>query len=144
MELLEDERQSEHPELALDGVKAALEVTRKAPDRESYKGQADRLPLDGLRRRVERMADLPFEDGLQTILSEWVIGQHIYWAVGRSGDDTQRLRLMLDEGGWLSFYAQPGNARATPDRLATVLRLMADCNLCGERTVGDERRYFTG
>jgi hypothetical protein len=141
MEMLEDERQSEHPELALDGVKAALEIAREAPDRESYKGQADRLPLDGLIGRVERMADLPFEDGLQTILSEWVIGQHIYWAVGRSGDDTQRLRLMLDEGGWLSFYAQPGNARATPDRLATVLRLMADCELCEETIVDDERRY---
>jgi hypothetical protein len=70
-----------------------------------------------------------------------VIGQHIYWAVGRSGDDTQRLRLMLDEGGWLSFYAQPGNARAPPDRLATVLRLMADCELCEETIVDDERRY---
>jgi hypothetical protein len=48
---------------------------------------------------------------------------------------------MLDEGGWLSFYAQPGNARATPDRLATVLRLMADCELCEETIVDDERRY---
>lgn len=141
MERLEDERQSKHPELGMDGIKAALAIARTAPNRESYKGQTDRLPLDRLLERVNYMADVPFEEGLEIVLSEWVIGQHIYWAVGRSGDDTQRLRLTLEEGGWLSFYADPGNARATADRLATLLRLMADCELCDEIVSGDERRY---
>jgi hypothetical protein len=137
MERLEDERQSKHPELAMDGVKAALAIARAAPNRDSYKGQTDRLPLDRLLERVDHMADVPFEEGLEILLSEWLIGQHIYWAVGRSGDDTQRLRLTLEEGGWLSFYADPGNARATEYRIATLLRLMDDCDVCEVRVVGD-------
>jgi hypothetical protein len=141
IEELEQAWQAEHPELAIDGLRAALRIAEAAPDRASYKGQADRLPLDNLLTRFEKMADVPFLEGLQTILSECVIGQHIYWAVGRSGDDTQRLRLMLDEGGWLSFYADPGNARATADRLQTALRLMSDCRLCDEIMDGDQRRY---
>lgn len=141
IEELEEERQASHPELAMDGLKAALRIARAAPDRDSYAGQADRLPLDGLVVRLDKMADVPFLEGLQIILSECIIGQHIYWAVGRSGDDTQRLRLMLDEGGWLSFYTEPGNARATADRLQTVLRLMSDCRLCNEANEDGETRY---
>jgi hypothetical protein len=141
MEQLEEERQANHPELAIDGIKAALAIARAASNRESYQGQPDRLPLDRLLARVDKMAELAFDEALEVIVSEWVIGQHIYWAVGRSGDDTQRLRLMLDEGGWLSFYANPGNARATADRLQTLLRLMSDCALCEEIVEGDLRRY---
>jgi hypothetical protein len=141
MEQLEDGWQADHPELAVDGIKAALGIARTAPNRASFQGQPDRLPLDRLLARVDKMADLAFDEALEVIISEWVIGQHIYWAVGRSGDDTQRLRLMLDEGGWLSFYANPGNARATADRLQTLLRLMSDCALCQEVVEGDLRRY---
>jgi hypothetical protein len=141
IEELEEQQQAHNPERAMDGVKAALRIAQVAPDHDYYKGQVDRLPLQVIVRRLEKMADLPFVEGLQVILSEWVIGQHIYWAVGRSGDDTQRLRLMLDEGGWLSFYANPGNARATPDRLQTVLRLMSDCRLCHEINDVGEQRY---
>lgn len=141
IEELEEVRQAHHAELAMDGVRAALRIAQAAPDRASYQGQTDRLPLDVLVARLEKMADLLFIEGLYVILSEWVIGQHIHWAVGRSGDDTQRLRLMLDEGGWLSFYADPGNVRTTADRLQTVLRLMADCRICEEVVHGDQRRY---
>jgi hypothetical protein len=35
---------------------------------------------------------------------------------------------MLDEGGWLAF-ASYGNANPTPDRLATLLSLAADCGI---------------
>jgi len=141
MEQLEDERQADHPELAIDGIKAALAIARAGSNRASYQGQPDRLPLDRLLARTGEMANLAFAEALEVIVSEWVIGQHVYWAVGRSGDDTQRLRLMLDEGGWLSFYANPGNARATADRLQTLLRLMSDCALCEEIVEGDLRRY---
>ncbi len=141
MEELEFERQSDRPELALDGLKAALAIASEATDTEPYQGQIDRLSLSTLLARLDQMRTLSFEEGLETILAEWVIGQHVYWAVGRSGDDMQRLRLMLDEGGWLSFYAAPGNARATADRLQTTLRLMADCGLAQETWDGPDPRY---
>jgi hypothetical protein len=133
LELLENERQRERPDLALEGIKSAVLIARsEASPTEGYSGQLDRLPLTLLSERLEQMATFSLREGFEIILSEWIIGQHIYWAVGRSGDDTQRLRIMLDEGGWLSFYSTPGNARATPDRLETVLRLLSDCGIVNE------------
>lgn len=74
------------------------------------------------------------------LLSEWVIGPHLYWAVGRSGDETQRLRLMLDEGGWLAFSSY-GNANPTPDRLATLLSLAADAGIIEADTLDGNLVY---
>ncbi len=62
------------------------------------------------------------------ILSELLIGQHVYWAVGRSGDDTQRLRIVLDEGGWVALQGA-GHANPTADRLYTLLELATDAGL---------------
>jgi hypothetical protein len=129
LEALEDVRQRDRPDLALDGIRTALAICREVEgDVRLYGGAPDRLPLARALIRAERIARLPLRDGLEVLLSEWVIGQHLYWAVGRSGDDTQRLRLMLDEGGWLAF-ASYGNANPTPDRLATLLSLAADCGI---------------
>lgn len=142
IEELETTRQSSKPELALAGLKAATRIAMSIDGNDPlYGGQGDRLPLNLIATRLQKMADLPFDQGLEAILAEWIIGQHVYWAVGRSGDDTQRLRLMLDEGGWLSFHANPGNANATPDRLATALRLMSDCCLIVEDRDGPESTY---
>jgi hypothetical protein len=83
---------------------------------------------------------LPVKDGFEVLLSEWVIGQHLYWAVGRSGDETQRLRLMLDEGGWLAFSSY-GNANPTPDRLATLLSLASDARIIAADEMDGELIY---
>jgi hypothetical protein len=129
LEALEEVRQRDRPDLALDGIRIALAICREVGgDVRLYGGAPDRLPLARARTRADRIAGLPLRDGLEVLLSEWVIGQHLYWAVGRSGDDTQRLRLMLDEGGWLAF-ASYGDANPTPDRLATLLSLAADCGI---------------
>lgn len=66
---------------------------------------------------------------------------HLYWAVGRSGDETQRLRLMLDEGGWLAFSSY-GNANPTPDRLATLLSLASDARIIAADEIDGELVYF--
>lgn len=122
-------RQRERPDLALDGLRIALAICGEvAGDVRLYGGALDRLPLNRAHARAWRIAALPLRDGLEVVLSEWVIGQHLYWAVGRSGDETQRLRLMLDEGGWLAF-AVYNNANATPDRLATLLSLASDAGM---------------
>lgn len=67
-------------------------------------------------------------DACVLVVSELLIGQHIYWAIGRSGDDTQRRRIVLDEGGWVALHSA-GHANPTPDRLYTLLELAADCGL---------------
>jgi hypothetical protein len=133
VESLESERQRERADLALEAIKAAVLIARNEISAvELYGGQTDRLPLALVSERLKQVSTFSLREGLELILAEWVIGQHIYWAVGRSGDDTQRLRIMLDEGGWLSFHSPWGNARATPDRLETVLRLMADFDFIHE------------
>jgi hypothetical protein len=130
--------QVEHPELALSGLRAALRICDNAGDTEGlFAGQPDRLPLKTLAARATRLAQKPLQDVVEILLSEWIIGQHIYWAVGRSGDQTQRLRMFLDEGGWKSSYANPGNARPTPDRLDTLLNLAADCAILERASSAD-------
>lgn len=143
IEKLSQERQFTRPDLALEGLRACILICRQegGPDT-LYTGQLDRLPLAIASDRLAAMARLSFVDGLEQIIAEWIIGQHVYWAVGRSGDDTQRLRLMLDEGGWLSFYGKPRNAAATPDRLVTILRLMADCQFVREDVSGGDFAYW--
>jgi hypothetical protein len=104
-------------------------VAEDAASARLFDGQADRLPLSRALVRAQVVADLPVGDALEVLISEWLIGQHIYWAVGRSGDDTQRLRLMLDEGGWTAAMLNPTFPEPTPDRLASALSLMADIGL---------------
>lgn len=142
IEEIEDVRQWERPDLALSGVRIALAVCGEiAGDKRLYDGAADRLPLSRAVARARRIAALPLRDGFEVLLSEWVIGQHLYWAVGRSGDETQRLRLMLDEGGWLAFSSY-GNANPTPDRLATLLSLASDAQIIAVDEMDGELVYY--
>ncbi|ATI80632.1 hypothetical protein [Sphingobium yanoikuyae] len=129
IECLSQAKQRDNPGLALDGLRTALALCREmGSDPRLFGGAADRLPLALALTRAGRIANLPLRDGFEILLSEWVIGQHLYWAVGRSGDETQRLRLMLDEGGWLAF-SSPANAAPTPDRLGTLLSLATDAGI---------------
>ncbi|WP_145206648.1 hypothetical protein [Sphingobium sp. B2] len=142
IEEIEDVRQRERPDLALSGLRIALAVCGEiAGDKRLYDGAADRLPLSRALTRARRIASLPVRDGFEVLLSEWIIGQHLYWAVGRSGDETQRLRLMLDEGGWLAFSSY-GNANPTPDRLATLLSLASDARIIAADELDGELVYF--
>lgn len=141
IEAIEAVRQRDRPDLTLDGLRMALAICAEVEgDVRLYGGAPDRLPLGRARARADRIAALPLRDGLEVLLSEWVIGQHLYWAVGRSGDETQRLRLMLDEGGWLAFSGY-GNANPTPDRLSTLLSLAADAGMLEQEILDGERVY---
>lgn len=136
-------RQRERPDLALNGVRIALAICEEiAGDKRLYDGAPDRLPLARALTRAKRIAALPIADGFEVLLSEWVIGQHLYWAVGRSGDETQRLRLMLDEGGWLAFSSY-ANANPTPDRLQTLLSLAADAGIIEADVVDGDLVYMS-
>lgn len=142
IEEIEAVRQRERPDLALSGLRIALAICGEmAGDKRLYDGAADRLPLSRALMRAQRIAALPLRDGFEMLLSEWVIGQHLYWAVGRSGDETQRLRLTLDEGGWLALSSY-GNANPTPDRLATLLSLASDVRIIATGELDGELVYF--
>jgi hypothetical protein len=115
--------------LCASGLRASLQICRAMGEDEAlFGGQSDRLPLNRLSERLRSGSTLPMQDACELVISELLIGQHVYWAVGRSGDDTQRLRIVLDEGGWISLHGA-GHANPTPDRLYTLLEVAADCGL---------------
>ena len=100
-------------------------------------GPPDRLPLARILAVLKGMANEKLSALWREIIESWVLGQHVRWAVARSGDQTQRLRLAIDEGGWVRLRSKrSGPFRPTPDRLNTALSLSADCGLL-KRTAGD-------
>jgi hypothetical protein len=122
-------RQFEAATLCASGLRASLQICRDMGCEEAlFGGQPDRLPLSRLSERLRSGGALPMRDAGELVISELLIGQHVYWAIGRSGDDTQRLRIVLDEGGWVALQGA-GHANPTPDRLYTLLELAADCGL---------------
>ena len=140
---IEGARQWEDPALCASGLRAAVTICRDMGEVEDlFGGQPDRLPLARLSRRFRSAEALTMRDVCDLIISELLIGQHVYWAVGRSGDDTQRLRIVLDEGGWVALRGA-GRANPTPDRLYTLLELAADCGLV-ERTGSGYTRALEG
>lgn len=126
---------------ALTGLRDAIAAAAASGSAVLNGGPRDRLPLATAIARSRELIELSSREALETILSEWVIGLHAYWAIGRNGDDTQRLRLMLEEGGWSALVREPSFPRPTPDRLSAALSLMADCGIVARTGVGDEARY---
>lgn len=137
---IDDARQFESAALCASGLRAAVQICREMDDdKDLFGGQPDRLPLRRISERFRSAASLDMRDACELIVSEMLIGQHVYWAIGRSGDDTQRLRIVLDEGGWVALHGA-GHANPTPDRLYTLLELAADCGFV-DRSQGG---YFRG
>jgi len=129
LEDLDDARQWEDPALCAMGLRASVAVCRVMDeDADLFGGQPDRLPLATLSCRLSSGGSLSMRDACELIVSELLIGQHVYWAVGRSGDDTQRLRIVLDEGGWVALRSG-GRSNPTPDRLYSLLELATDCRV---------------
>lgn len=136
LDAIEGSRQWDDPALCASGLRAAIAVCRTMGEAEDlFAGQPDRLPLTRLSARFRSAAGLPMRDACELIVSELIIGQHVYWAVGRSGDDTQRLRIVLDEGGWIALRGA-GRSNPTPDRLYTLLELASDCGLVDQADGG--------
>ncbi len=63
------------------------------------------------------------------------VGQNVYFAGGRSGYETQRLRIVLDEGGWIALRGAR-RSNPTPDGLYTLLELASDCGLVSQADGG--------
>jgi hypothetical protein len=96
-------------------------------------GQPDRLPLETASNALQAARERSLGSVWAEIVERWVIGQHVRWSVARNGDGTQRLRVALDERGWVRLRkGEPsGPFGPTPDRLATALALAAECDLIG-------------
>ncbi len=104
---------------------------------QDFDRESDRLPLSLMLDRLAELGDRPATEALREFVEAWVFGQHLRWSVIRSGDGKQRLRVGLDEGGWTLLRGDlSATFGATPDRLRSALRLLADAGLI--RAVGPD------
>ena len=79
-----------------------------------------RVPLGALLLFLE--VEKPLEGGLRDILGRNIIAQHFATAVARNVDETQRLRLSLEEEG-LDFIARRTNADSSHSEVFTFSSL---------------------
>ncbi len=92
-------------------------------------GGAERISLAYWRDFIRRCATLPFDEFLRLLFEQHVISQHLSVAARRFDGGTQRLRITIEEEGLTPLVASPLPLRVTPDRLATALSLMSDCDM---------------
>jgi len=108
----------------------------------------DRLPLSRAIHELQNCGDRRPAQLMSHIIERWVLGQHVYWALGRGLSDARgnqrqifRLKIALEEGGWTltsGTKAAPTNAPSpTPDRLYTALTLIHECKLLDAGTGGE-------
>ena len=119
------------PAAILAGLATSL---AEAPEEARGFESIDRLPLARAARQAEGWGGLLPSDFMSRVVSDWVLAQHTYWAVGRGLQDARargksilRLKLILEDGGWTNV---PGTIQSrpnpTPDRLGTALSLAAE------------------
>jgi len=102
-------------------------------------GRPDRLPMSLMSTRLEAISERPRASMWAEVIEGWVIGQHVHWSAVRGGDGKQRLRIGLEESGWMRVRKRAtGYFVPTPDRLFTMLALCASCGLI-QRT--DDGRF---
>ena len=93
-------------------------------------GRVDRLPFGILERQFEELHDRPLAVLWRRVIENWVIGQHVHWSAVRGGDGKKRLRIALDDHGWIRVRSHTGGwFRPTDDRLLTMLSLGSECGL---------------
>jgi len=92
-------------------------------------GGPERISLVYWRDFLRRCATVRFDEFLRLVFEQYVISQHLSVAARRFDGGTQRLRITIEEEGLTPLIATPLPLRVTPDRLATALSLMSDCNM---------------
>jgi hypothetical protein len=66
---------------------------------------------------------------LRYLFENLILSQHFSVAARRFDGQTQRLRISIEEDGLTFLANKPLEPVVTPDRLATAVSLMADCDL---------------
>jgi len=138
-EILSAQQNGDHeqlPRLCLNAIGIAAAITDALHDLgeggmdDLLGGPSDRLPLALASLRLGKLSDMSMLDLWREIIESWVLAQHARWSVARSGDETQRLRVAVDEGGCVRLRPKlSGPFRPTPDRFLQHFRYLQtlDC-----------------
>src|ERR1035441_2501850 len=137
--LSRDADAGELPRSILAGLAASLAdgAQGNAVEREN------RLPLSRARQEVISFLDQEPTEFMTHVLESWVIGQHVYWSIGRGLGDARgngkkilRLKVVPEGDGFWKLapgVSARGNAPSpTPDRLATAMSLMQEAGMFAE------------
>jgi hypothetical protein len=114
-------------------IAVSLAEARESPNNE----RNDRLPLKRAQQEAKSFETQKPVEFVSHVLNSWVMGQHLYWAVGRGLADARsngrrilRLKVVPEEAGLtLAPGAGPNFSNppaATEDRLGTLLSLMRE------------------
>jgi len=92
-------------------------------------GRAERVSVGYWAKTWDKNASHELSDLVALILNNMVLSQHFVVATNRFDGGTQRLRITFEEEGLEALISRPWRPDITPDRLDTVLSLMAECEL---------------
>lgn len=100
-------------------------------------GRPDRLPFGILEGQLDELRDRRLAYLWHRVIENWVIGQHVHWSAVRGGDGKKRLRIALDDRGWIRVRSHTsGGFHPTDDRLLTMLSLGSECGLFTRTPLG--------
>ena len=106
----------------------------KAARAELLQGMAERMSLWFLTETIGRCAQLELSSFLSFLFENLILSQHFSVAAYRFDGERQRLRFSIEEEGLTFLADRPLVPIVTPDRLASALSLMTDCDLlCWDR-----------
>jgi hypothetical protein len=92
-------------------------------------GHAERISIGFWAKTFDKNSSYEFPNLVALILNNMVLSQHFAVATNRFDGGTQRLRITIEEEGLEVLVSKPWMPDITPDRLGTVLSLMAECKL---------------
>lgn len=147
MKDIEEALATDYREVLVPAIRMLLVVGRLAellqPERHLRppldSGGPERVSLLSWGRTLERCEDQPLRDFLRFVFENFALSQHFAVATRRYDGRSQRLRLTIEEHGLVALTAKPWRPIITPDRLATGLSLMSECDL----VLREEDRYTT-
>jgi hypothetical protein len=145
MKDIEEALATDYREVLVPAIRLLLLVGRLAellqPERQLWppldSGGPERVSLLSWGRTLERCEDQTLWDFLRFVFENFALSQHFAVATRRYDGRSQRLRLTIEERGLVALTGKPWRPIITPDRLATGLSLMSECDL----VLREEDRY---
>lgn len=125
------------------GDYSRLRVHLPVSRRPSWLPNPDRLPLATASKRLHTLGRASLHGFWEEIILSWVIAQHVRWSVTRNCDGIQRLRITLDEGGWVRLRPDSRTVNPINDRLGSALSLAAECGLVAQAQGGQGRKVYS-
>ncbi len=108
-----------------------VDVLKENEDLKGYlnHGRAERISLFYWYETIRKWKERPIEDFLRFMIEDLILSQHFGVAASRFNGERQRLRIALEEEGFVPLVHFPLKPFVGDDRLKMALLLASDCGL---------------